>query len=59
VASNRQRNFEFLIISYIIWKKVIWQNPQQGIILVNLKSGGLHEKYAVATLDLGTISEFS
>jgi hypothetical protein len=40
-------------------KQVIWQHPQHGVIMMNLKSGGLHEKHAIATLNAGTISEFA
>jgi hypothetical protein len=58
VASNRRRNCEFLIILSIIWK-TIWQHPQQGTILMGLKSGGLHEKHALALGNLGTISAFA
>jgi hypothetical protein len=54
----RQLNFEFLIILSRIWK-TIWQHPQQGVILVNLKSGGLREKHALAAWNLGTISAFA
>jgi hypothetical protein len=32
---------------------------QQGVILKSLKSRGLHEKHAVATWNLGTISAFA
>jgi hypothetical protein len=54
----RQRSFEFLIVLSIIWKTSNQRNPQQGVILMSLKSGGLHEKHAVATWNLGTISAF-
>jgi hypothetical protein len=30
-----------------------------GVILMSLKGGGLHEKHAVATWNLGTISAFA
>jgi hypothetical protein len=58
MASDSQRNFEFLIVLSIIWK-TNRRDPQQGIILMCLKSGGLHENYAVATWNLGTISAFA
>jgi hypothetical protein len=58
VASDRQRNFEFLIVLTIIWK-TNRRHPQQGVIFTSLKSGGLHEKLAVATWTLGTISAFA
>jgi hypothetical protein len=35
------------------------RHPQQGVLLMSLKSGGLHEKHAVATWNLGTISAFA
>jgi hypothetical protein len=47
VASDRQQNFEFLIVLSIIWKTI-----------KSLKLGELHEKHAVATFNLGTISAF-
>jgi hypothetical protein len=37
---------------------VISLHPQQGVISINLKMGGLHEKNAVATWNLGNILEF-
>jgi hypothetical protein len=49
VASDRQRNFEFLIVSSIIYKRIKSAALQQGVIFMGLKSGGLHEKHAVAT----------
>jgi hypothetical protein len=58
MASDKQRNFDFLFSLSIIWKTNLW-NPQQGVILISLKSGGLHEKHAVATWNLGTISAFA
>jgi hypothetical protein len=58
VASDRERNFEFLIVLSIIWK-INRRHPQQGVILMSLKAGGLHEKHAVATWNLGTISAFA
>jgi hypothetical protein len=49
VASNTERNFEFLIVLSIIKKKQVnRRRPQQGAILMNLKLGGLHEKHALA-----------
>jgi hypothetical protein len=57
-ASDRQWNFEFLIALSIIWK-TNRQHRQQGVILMSLKLGRLHEKHAVATLNLGTISAFA
>jgi hypothetical protein len=47
VATDRQRNFEFVIVLPIIWKKPNRRHPQQGVLLMSLKSGGLHEKLAV------------
>jgi hypothetical protein len=58
VASDRQQNFEFLIVLSIIYK-TNRRHPQQGVILVSLKLGGLHEKHAVATWNLGTMSAFA
>jgi hypothetical protein len=58
MASDSQWNFEFLIVLSLIWK-TNRRHPQQGIILMCLKSGGLHEKHAVATWNLGTISAFA
>jgi hypothetical protein len=58
VASDRERNFEFLIVLSII-KKTNRRHPQQGVILMSLKLGGLREKHAVATWNLGTISAFA
>jgi hypothetical protein len=55
VASDRQRHFEFMIVLLTIWK-INRRHPQQGVILMNLKSG---EKHAVATWNLGTISAFA
>jgi hypothetical protein len=57
-ASDRQRNFEFLIVLTLIWK-ANRRHPQQGVIFMSLKSRGLHEKFAVATWNLGTISAFA
>jgi hypothetical protein len=54
----RERNFEFLIVLSIIWK-TNRRHPQLGVIFMSLKSGGLHEKHAVATWNLGTISAFA
>jgi hypothetical protein len=58
VASDRERNFEFMIVLWIIYK-INRRHPQQGAILMSLKLGGLHEKHAVATWNLGTISAFA
>jgi hypothetical protein len=58
LASDKQRDFEFLIVLSIIWK-TNRQHPQQGVILMSLKSGRLHEKHAAATWNLGTISAFA
>jgi hypothetical protein len=52
----RQWNFEFLVTLKNLEKQVIWQHQQQGLILMSLKLGGLHEKHVVATWRLGTIS---
>jgi hypothetical protein len=51
-------DFEFLIVLSIIWKTNRRQ-PKQGLIRMSLKSEGLHEKHAVATWNLGTISTFA
>jgi hypothetical protein len=60
VASDRERNFEFLIVLWIMKKKQLnWRRPRQGVILMSLKLGGLHEKHAVATWNFGTISAFA
>jgi hypothetical protein len=59
VASDRQRNFEFLIVSSIIWKTIKSAASTTGVILMSLKLGGLHEKHAVATWNLGTIAAFA
>jgi hypothetical protein len=36
-----------------MWKKLNRRYPQQAVILMSLKSGGLHEKQAVATPEFG------
>jgi hypothetical protein len=54
----REQNFDFLIVLSIIKKKLHRRHPQQGVILMSLKLGGLHENHAVATWNLGTISVF-
>jgi hypothetical protein len=48
-----------MIVLSIIKKQVNRRRPQQGVIMMNLKLGGLHEKHAVATWNLGTISAFA
>jgi hypothetical protein len=58
VASDRQLNFEFLIVLSIIWK-TNRRNPQKEVIFMSSKPGGLHEKHAVATWNLETISSFA
>jgi hypothetical protein len=55
VASDRQRNFEFLIVLSIIQKTIKSAESPKGAILMSLKLGGLHEKHAVATWNLETI----
>jgi hypothetical protein len=40
-------------------KQLNRRRPQQGGILKSLKLGGLHEKLAVATWNLETISAFA
>jgi hypothetical protein len=51
IAGGFKQIAKFLISDYLknLKKQVIWQYPQQGIILMSLKSGRLHEKHAVAT----------
>jgi hypothetical protein len=48
-----QTNSEILYFEFLIFLSIIWGknrlHPQQGVILMSLKSGGLHEKHAVAT----------
>jgi hypothetical protein len=49
------RNFEFRFS--IIWEKIIVVAfPAMELNFDKFKSGGLHEKHAVATWNLGTIS---
>jgi hypothetical protein len=52
-------NFEFLINLSIIYKTSNLAASTTGVMLMNLKSGGLHEKHAVATWNLETISAFA
>jgi hypothetical protein len=52
VASDRQRNFEFLIVLWIIWKIIKSAASTTGGNFDEFKIGGLHEKHAVATWNL-------
>jgi hypothetical protein len=59
VASDRQRNFEFLIVLSIIWKTIKSTVSTTGGNFDELKSGELDDKHAVATWSLGIISAFA
>jgi hypothetical protein len=62
IRGDIKQTAEFLFSDYLIdnlERQVIWQHPQQGLIVMNSKSRGLHEKHAVATWNLGTISAFA
>jgi hypothetical protein len=59
VASDRQRNFEFVIVLSVIWKTNKSAASTTGGNFDEFKMGGLHEKHAVATWNLGTISAFA
>jgi hypothetical protein len=61
IRGGFEQTEEFFISDYLtnLEKQVIWQHRQKGLILMSLKSGGLHEEHAVATWNLGTISAFA
>jgi hypothetical protein len=47
VASDRERNFEFLIVLSIIYKTIKSSASTTGGNFYEFKIGGLHEKHAV------------
>jgi hypothetical protein len=52
------RNFDFTF-SIILTKIILVVLPARKLNFDKFKSGGLHERHAVATWNLGTISAFA
>jgi hypothetical protein len=52
------RDFDFRF-SIILKKKIVVALPARELNSDEFKSGGLHEKHAVATWNLGTVSAFA
>jgi hypothetical protein len=62
IGGGFRQRAEFLISDCFIdnlKKQLNRRRPQRGVILMSLKSGELHDKHAVATWNLGTISAFA